>query len=374
MAIIDGVDRQNYISNRIPLPVDVVADSTYVNSISGESVALYYFNSTVPTADAGQAAGTVVIAKLKYTGVLDRMGAMIGNDLETSLAWTTGTVLPAAKMKPCPVWAIEALDNKTLYEIATDVVENFASGEWCLDHRHGVIYGKKATTGTGDTAAYKVQTPTTSGTLSSAVNLTQIGGIATKVDDAAFTPATDAVLPTGFMADETTPDSVNEGDIGIARMTLTRKQINASDFLEDTAHTDGDYGTQVLAVRKDTGAAIAGSDGDYSPLQVDATGNLRVTGSVAVSATAPQAYGIDATGADTYATIVTATAARTHLAVTLGGSFPAIVTVDGAIDAFYIPANSAHTFDNVLIANGATVQGKNGTPGSNYTNLTATIW
>ena len=39
---------------------------------------------------------------------------------------------------------------------------------------------------------------------------------------------------------------------------------------------DGDPGVQALAVRKDTGATIAGTDGDYSPLQVDSSGNLRV--------------------------------------------------------------------------------------------------
>jgi hypothetical protein len=45
---------------------------------------------------------------------------------------------------------------------------------------------------------------------------------------------------------------------------------------EDAAHNSGDVGVQVLAVRKDSGAAIAGTDGDYSPLQVDSSGNLRV--------------------------------------------------------------------------------------------------
>lgn len=47
---------------------------------------------------------------------------------------------------------------------------------------------------------------------------------------------------------------------------------------EDAAHTTGDVGVMSLAVRKDTGAALAGADGDYAPLQVDADGALRVTG------------------------------------------------------------------------------------------------
>jgi len=49
------------------------------------------------------------------------------------------------------------------------------------------------------------------------------GGI---VDDTAFGIGTDPVNPQGFLADETTPDSVDEGDIGIARMTLDRKQLH----------------------------------------------------------------------------------------------------------------------------------------------------
>lgn len=43
------------------------------------------------------------------------------------------------------------------------------------------------------------------------------------VDDSAFTVGTDNVGATGYLADETTPDSVDEGDIGIPRMTLSRK-------------------------------------------------------------------------------------------------------------------------------------------------------
>lgn len=44
-------------------------------------------------------------------------------------------------------------------------------------------------------------------------------------DDAAFTVATTRVVPIGFLADETSTDSVDEGDIGAARMTLDRKAI-----------------------------------------------------------------------------------------------------------------------------------------------------
>lgn len=45
---------------------------------------------------------------------------------------------------------------------------------------------------------------------------------------------------------------------------------------EDAAHTSGDTGVMPLAVRKDAATALADSDGDYAPLEVDASGRLHV--------------------------------------------------------------------------------------------------
>lgn len=46
--------------------------------------------------------------------------------------------------------------------------------------------------------------------------------------------------------------------------------------VEDTAHSTGDVGVMFLAVRNDTGAVLAGTDGDYIPVTTDATGAMRV--------------------------------------------------------------------------------------------------
>lgn len=55
---------------------------------------------------------------------------------------------------------------------------------------------------------------------------------------------------------------------------------------EDAAHTSGDVGVMSLAVRKDARGALAGTDGDYSPFQLNASGDLRVDASaVAVPVT-----------------------------------------------------------------------------------------
>lgn len=45
---------------------------------------------------------------------------------------------------------------------------------------------------------------------------------------------------------------------------------------EDAAHVSGDTGVMMLAVRKDTAAALATTDADYIPLIVDASGRLHV--------------------------------------------------------------------------------------------------
>ena len=90
---------------------------------------------------------------------------------------------------------------------------------------------------------------------------------------------------------------------------------------------------------------------------------------------APQAQGTDAAGTDAYAIVVTASARRTHILCSLGGAFAAIVSLDsGATDHIYVPANSIVTLDDIVIANAATVQGRNAVGGSNYTDLFITIW
>lgn len=128
-------------------------------------------------------------------------------------------------------------------------------------------------------------------------------------DDAAIGSA--KALMIGFRFDDTLPDSVDEGDAGYARMSGNRSiytqirdaagnerglNVDANGAIalgsvspgagsanlgkaEDAAHTSGDVGVFVLAVRNDAGTVLAGTDGDYIGLTTNATGELRVTGS-----------------------------------------------------------------------------------------------
>lgn len=49
----------------------------------------------------------------------------------------------------------------------------------------------------------------------------------------------------------------------------------ATTFAEDSAHTTGDNGNFILAVRADAQGSLVSTDGDYAPLQVDSVGRLR---------------------------------------------------------------------------------------------------
>tara|TARA_Y100000310_G_scaffold140332_2_gene139715 strand:+ start:11448 stop:13253 length:1806 start_codon:yes stop_codon:yes gene_type:complete len=233
---------------------------------------------------------------------------------QSSFTWVTGTVLTTEVAAPSEEILDSPLKTKEYFD-------SLSAGEYGVNYRTGAIYFKKATTGTSDTCDYNTMA-------SSSVTISESGGSATLVDDSAFTVASSAVTPVGYFADETAPDSVDEGDIGAARMTLDRKQLTASEqilgtatyteattygsvlgvvrndalaaladtdneiaplqvgatgalfvqgaYAEDAAHSSGDYGHQIFAVRNDAGTSLVDTDGDYAPLMVNASGMLNI--------------------------------------------------------------------------------------------------
>lgn len=249
---------QSDVSNFRGLPIDDLGASQTIVSITGETVQLYYYDGGVLTSDDGQAAGTVVVGQLAYGGIKNGLGSMQATNLDTSLSFTSTALTTEV---PFPFSQAESVDEASGVDRANAITSGFANGQYCVDYKHGVVYGKKAsTTTTLANTAYKIQRNAESTTL-------------------------------------------------------------------------------------------------------------------VIGANNPQAYGEDAVGDNTYTTIVTANAERHHIFISLGGANDAVVSVDGgATDQFVIPANSVHTFDGVLIANGATVQAKNKTLGQNYTDLRITIW
>lgn len=71
--------------------------------------------------------------------------------------------------------------------------------------------------------------------------------------------------------------AANSGvDIGDVDVTSVVPGVAATSLgkAEDAEHSSGDVGVMSLAVRNDALAALAGTDGDYAPLQVDEDGGL----------------------------------------------------------------------------------------------------
>lgn len=79
----------------------------------------------------------------------------------------------------------------------------------------------------------------------------------------------------------TLPTLTNEQPSELQLDSLGRLII-AGRFLEDSAHTSGDPGIHILGVRSDAGGSLVDTDGDYSPLSINASGELRVEANVAV--------------------------------------------------------------------------------------------
>ena len=108
------------------------------------------------------------------------------------------------------------------------------------------------------------------------------GGGTSTTDDAAFTPGTSSVTPAGHLFDDVAPDSVDEGDVGVGRMSANRNQyvtirdsagnerglaVDANgaiavtgagagtQYTEDAASAADPVGTVPMLVRRDTPSA-----------------------------------------------------------------------------------------------------------------------
>ena len=64
--------------------------------------------------------------------------------------------------------------------------------------------------------------------------------------------------------------------LNTAETALQVDIVSGSEYAEHSAHTDADTGNFILGVRNDTLAALGGTDGDYVPFQMNASGALFV--------------------------------------------------------------------------------------------------
>ena len=116
----------------------------------------------------------------------------------------------------------------------------------------------------------------------------------------------------------------------------------------DVAAPANDSGVAMLAVRKNAATPLANADGDYTPLQTDSTGALRITGSVSAASAGP--YVVDSAFAGTH-TGMPAFAVRKDVPDSLaddGDYTPLQTDASGAlrITPSYASNNSFVVFDN----------------------------
>ena len=144
-----------------------------------------------------------------------------------------------------------------------------------------------------------------------------LNGTDTKVIEDTVTPSNNTPLPVKITS--TSGDiNITAGDLNVQLSDIgvnydSTRIGDGTNLLaviaEDAAHTTGDTGIQLLAVRNDSGTSLVDTDGDYAPLSVDANGNLQIrplvnTDIVTVELSAVDNAVLDTIAADT-GTLVT---------------------------------------------------------------------
>lgn len=169
--------QQDRVSEQRGLPVEVVADSSFIVNVAGEAVSFYYYDAGgALTADAGQLAGTIIVGKTTNTGILKELGDAIGTHLDSSLTFTCDALTNEVAF---PFMKAEMYDGDSGKQKAYKITEGFANGDYCFDYRNGVVYGKKATATASMTGVgYKIMSTTSSGgtVVTGDVNLAKVAG------------------------------------------------------------------------------------------------------------------------------------------------------------------------------------------------------
>ena len=80
--------------------------------------------------------------------------------------------------------------------------------------------------------------------------------------------------------------TLSDTELSELQLDANGRLIISGRFLEDSAHSSGDPGLFVMAVRNDVEGSMVDADGDYAPLQVDDRGRLRVVADLEIVSSA----------------------------------------------------------------------------------------
>lgn len=102
------------------------------------------------------------------------------------------------------------------------------------------------------------------------------GDIVAKIGDANV-PSQQLAVSTEGEASVRVTKPLPSGENNIGDVDVLSLPGGLTGYAEDSAHISGHIGAMILAVRKDSVGSLADSDGDYAPLQVTSSGNLRAS-------------------------------------------------------------------------------------------------
>jgi hypothetical protein len=273
---------QKYIAPHRGMPTEDIGGSSSRISVTGETVSLFYSNSGVRTADAGQSAGVVVEGILQNAPVCNTSGDQIGNNLNTSLSFTSTAFTTEI---PLSYEDLEKIDNASFAE-RLSLVQTFvsnkktadangvptvmANGDYVVDYRKGWIIGKKASTQTSlASAAYKTLGKA-SGSITPGTGATNLG----KAEDSAHTSGDVGVMALGVRNDNDSTLAGTDLDYAPIATTAAGRVKILGGFPEDFVHTSGDNGLFTLSVRRDTAASSTATNGNYATFNTDSLGHL----------------------------------------------------------------------------------------------------
>jgi hypothetical protein len=280
--------------------------------------------------------GTVT-ANLSATdnAVLDTIDAVL-DTINAKLV--TGTVIGDVNLG--------ATDNAVLDAIAASTAATEAAVEGTL------TVGSHAVTNAG-TFATQVD--------GDALTALQLIDDAVYADDADWTDTTSKHMLVGGLF-QSTEQTITDGDVGPlsvdtnGRLKVSIEVDNVGigggiQHDEDVAHQSGDTGTMALAVRNDTLESLAGTDGDYTPLQVDADGALYVN--VAAGSASGTEFDEDTqhtTGDAGVQLLAVRRDADTSLVGTDNDYAPLQVNAAGALKVEIFDGGDSHTIDGTVTA------------------------
>ena len=160
------MQNQRQVSPQRGLPVEIMKNSSQATPVTNETVQLYYNNSGALTADAGQAAGVVVMGFLQYDQILNKTNTALAMFGDTSLAFTSLDL--TTEVGVISYINFEEYDALPWPKRMALIGALLSNGQYVVDYRFGVIYGKKASNGTSLTAtSYYVRKGATASSSSS---------------------------------------------------------------------------------------------------------------------------------------------------------------------------------------------------------------